>query len=203
MGWRQQVTIPQTLRSCALKLKLGLFYLVTITIFGAMTQVQADGNKSRLGLHAPNILPFVGHTLLLNGEGRRIKHFLVLYGCALYLPEPGVPYEEISKLNRPVAFRVNITFNMLPADMPLSWLLELKHAITEHEFQTLQALYGDLVAGDVVVIGYDPAKGTMVTVNDDQRLTVENGFLMRAFISLWISDDPISQELRTKLLSLR
>ena len=160
----------------------------------------SDARAGNLGLNAPKEISLSGRSLLLNGQGRETKHFLVLYGCALYVEKPGVSYRDIERPDTPVAFRIEITFDQLPPEMPEAWGHGFQRTVTAEEYEIIKTAYSKLRAGDVVLIWYQPSQGTTVLVNDKNIVTTSDDTLIKAFMSLWLEDNPSSNSLKAALL---
>lgn len=180
--------------------RAGMFAIFFLGAVCGTNVPEARSEAGTLGLSAPKTISFADRSLHLNGQGRRIQHFLVLYGCALYLERPGASLQEIKRTDTAAAFRIEITFDLLPADMPDGWVKGIQRAVTARQFEMLKTAYRNLRAGDVVLIWYEPRKGTTVVINGGERVSTTDDALFKAFMSLWLDDSPLSNSLKAALL---
>lgn len=62
------------------------------------------------------------------------------------------------------------------------------------------AAYASVEEGDRYSITWVPGKGTEFRYNDELRDTIEGEDFMRAFFGIWLSEHPLSESLRNRLL---
>lgn len=145
--------------------------------------------------------------LALAGRATRSRLFglVDIYGVALYVPQGRATIDSIRSARVPVALRVEILYNgSLPDEIPSKWREELMPELGSAQQQSLTRAYARLESGDVIEIRFAPGRGTTVSVSGT-RVLADKGFgLMAAFLSIWIGQTAVSEEIKSELLgSLR
>lgn len=149
----------------------------------------------------PEELVVAGHPLVLNGYGVRTAWLTPLYVVALYLPQRSAEVRYIQDAEVPKALRVEVAYGgSHPSDVPANWQAELYPQLTGGEITQLQQAYAGMTKGDVLLISYEPGRGTHMQLNERPLIATHGPGLMTAFLDLWIGAHPVSQDLRRLLL---
>lgn len=152
-----------------------------------------------------------GQQLVLNGAGVRTKLFMKLYVGALHLPVKKNSADEIIKDSG--AKRVSmfvladeITARDLVAS--LNSALDANHipmemALIETRLRQLNEMMlsvGVLKKGAVVTLSYEPASGTHIRINSEEKLVIKGEDFFRAVLRIWIGSRPVDGRLRDAML---
>jgi Chalcone isomerase-like len=101
----------------------------------------------------------------------------------------------------PKALRIDVGYeDDLSSRTPLDWRRELVPLLDPAATAHLRGSFAPLRRGDVVVVEYDPRKGTTVRVNDATVVSAAHHDLMAAFLDHWLGQQPVSEELKQTLL---
>lgn len=148
--------------------------------------------------------------LVLNGAGVRSKFIFDLYVTALYLSAKQTSatavladprekrialylLDEISSENLLYAFNKAIERNHTDEA-----LRAMKDEL--HEFDLIGHKMGWLKKGDVILMDYQPAIGTQITVNGSVRGTIAGSAFNNALLKIWLGEKPAQDDLKLKLL---
>lgn len=152
----------------------------------------------------------VNPKLVLNGAGIRYKFFFKIYVAALYLPE--VDNNALSILQGLPANRMmmHITYSEVPYEKLVSgWEDGFKDNTATADFAKLESrlkqfnqMFSTLHEGDVVLLDYLPEEGTRVTIKGVEKGVIKGADFNRALLSVWLGDDPVTEELKSALLGL-
>ncbi|MCB9777115.1 MAG: chalcone isomerase family protein [Alphaproteobacteria bacterium] len=146
-----------------------------------------------------------GQTLVLNGVGLREKYFVDVYVGALYLPQKTQDAEAAITLDAPKRIAMHFIYKEVTrAQMAETFHEGLeKIGATEALAPRMAKLEGWLVdahKGDVVVLDYQPGKGTTLVVNGSSKGTVEGADFMQAIWRIYLGEQPASKKLRDGML---
>ena len=153
-----------------------------------------------------------GPELVLNGAGVRHRMaFIKVYVGALYLSGKKGDAEEIIK--DPGAKRVlmHILIDEVTARdfiASLNNALAANHipaelALIESRLRELNRMMdgiGTLKKGGVVLLDYLPGKGTRITVNGEEKITIKGEDFFQALLRIWIGKKPVDGRLRDAML---
>lgn len=153
-----------------------------------------------------------GPELVLNGAGVRHKMaFFKIYVGALYLTAKGTSAEDIIK--DPGAKRVlmhviadeisakeliaslnnSLAANHIPAELAL-----IESRI--RDLNTMMYAVGSLKKGAVVLLDYIPGRGTRITVDGQEKITIKGEDFFQALLRIWIGSRPVDGRLRDAML---
>ena len=153
-----------------------------------------------------------GAPLVLNGAGVRHKlAFMKLYVGALYLPTKKTNVEEILKdagAKRIAMFVLadEISARDLVASLNNSLAanhIPLELALIEARLRQLNEMMigvGALKKGAAVTLSYEPATGTHIRINSEEKLVIKGEDFFRAMLKIWIGDKPVDGRLRDAML---
>lgn len=153
-----------------------------------------------------------GPELVLNGAG--VRHKLLtgpVYVAALYLGARKTSAEEVLADPGPKRIALHVVAEQLGAKELIASLddaISANHipaeiALFEKRLRALKRALGaagPFGRGAVVLFDFLPQRGTRVTVNDEERLSVAGEDLFRALLRVWIGRKPVDGRLRDALL---
>ena len=135
------------------------------------------------------------------GRGTRSLAFIDVYRCALYLPRRIGSIDEMMPDDVPVAIVIEVLVNDPPDEMPDRWRATLREEITDRAFKKLKRAYRQVAMHDRLVFLYRPGTGTDVILNENALFTDPGKGLMNGLLEQWLGDKPVSESLRTALMS--
>jgi len=148
--------------------------------------------------------------LVLNGAGIRYKFFFKIYIGALYLPR--LESDPLKILSAPVPNRVSmhILYGEVPGEKLVdAWLEGFNNNLEATEYAHLEQRLGQfnqmfvtLHEGDEVLLDYIPELGTRVTIKNQIKGVIKGADFNRALLSVWLGDDPVTEELKLSLLGV-
>ncbi|MGI9305653.1 MAG: chalcone isomerase family protein [Gammaproteobacteria bacterium] len=149
-----------------------------------------------------------GSALSLNGAGVRKKLFISVYIGALYVEQKSGSADEILAQTGPSRILMHFLYKKLSADKLVdAWNEGFEGNLGEAQLGALgeriaqfNALFPDVVKGDVITLDYLPGQGTRMSVNDDAKGVVEGEDFHRALLRLWLGDKPATQSLKKAML---
>jgi hypothetical protein len=180
------------------------FTMIRVFIIAACTLLVC-ASPARSDEQQPSAISLAAHTSVsLAGQARR-AHLLGavdLYEVGVYLQGATLQRAQLARPDMPKALRIDI---LAPDDLPLrlahDWRPELipqrlNAAATAH----LRGVFAPLRHGDVVLVEYAPATGTVVKVNKAVVVPKAEHDLMLAFLDHWLGQRPLSEEMKRTLL---
>jgi len=128
------------------------------------------------------------------------------YVGALYLPEPETNEQKILNLNQRKLMKLLVTANRWsPRAWTKQWQgnIAINNPSIEGELQTKLKLFtrllkSNLLAGDLIIVDYDPAMGTQVFINQQRMLESADMALFNALLATWIGKLPPSREFKNR-----
>jgi hypothetical protein len=169
------------------------------------------------GVKVPATMQSGQQSLVLNGAGSRFMAGIIdVYVIALYLPESKHTIAEVLAEDR--IKNVTIWFlTPLGVKVTSEQLLDATHKLmTENmdaaELKKLDASWKQFAAlfdaikefkkEDKLSVDYLPGKGMRVSMNGKELGSVAGADFMRAFLLVWLGDQPAQLDLKAKLLGL-
>lgn len=191
---------------------LRVFMCISLLFLMPFSMVVADESREIAGVNvAPHAsLKGVDSKLALNGAGIRYKFFFKIYVAALYLPVADNNALRILQ-NLPSSRMVMyITYAEVPYEKLVSgWVDGFKNNTTTGVFSILEPrleqfnqMFSTLHEGDVVLLDYLQEQGTRVTIKGVEKGVIKGADFNRALLSVWLGDEPVTEELKAALLSL-
>jgi|HigsolmetaAR204D_1030405.scaffolds.fasta_scaffold02026_7 hypothetical protein len=182
--------------------RIGICLLLCAVIMGWHMPVGATvADPVVAGVRLPaSIAPF-GQAMSLVGCGVRQRLWADLYVVSLYTGDTGPGPWVIGDPGLSQAVRLDIVYGgRMPDALPSDWLRRLEGTLTPDLVQAVESFYRGIQKGDAVVIAYDPQAGTLVTLNDQPIRQLPGWDLMQAMMNLWIGPNPVSADLKERLL---
>lgn len=148
--------------------------------------------------------------LKLNGAGIRYKFIFKIYVGALYLTESQDNAASILKDDKPNRIVMHFTYDEVPQKKLVNaWLEGFEDNNDKAVFDALKErlekfnqMFSDVHENDVVLLDYLPAKGTRVTIKGEEKGVIEGADFNRALLSVWLGDDPVTEELKDAMLGI-
>ena len=155
-------------------------------------------------------LPGTSQTLVLNGAGIRYKFFFKVYVGALYLPEQQQDAGKIMANDAYNRIVMHIVYDEVPkAKLVSAWQegfadnnSEGVMASIKDRLQAFNDMFTDLKQGDIVLLDYLPGTGTRVNIKGQELGVIAGADFNRALLSVWLGDEPVTEELKEALLGL-
>lgn len=183
--------------------------LALIFCFGlnAFSQKQFEIN----GVIVPRNIEFKGHKLELNGFGTRSKLWFDVYVQALYLTTLSQDAKAICESETEMGIRIQIISSMVTSKK-LSKALNkgLEKSVGENNIpkiktqaDQLEKLIGREITkeGDAFNLIYNPADLSIwVYKNDKLEGKIVGSEFKKAFFGIWLSDNPVDEDLKNDLL---
>lgn len=152
-----------------------------------------------------------GVTLKLNGAGVRSKLFMDIYIAQLYLEKPASKVDAIVADSGRKRVVMHFLYNEVGKDKLIeAWNDGFKDNNSPAELGKLQdrinqfnGLFVDAKKGDVIVLDYNPASGTSVTIKGEKRGVIAGADFNAALLKIWLGEKPVNDTLKEKLLGLK
>mgnify|MGYP006285437007 FL=1 len=137
-----------------------------------------------------------------------LKHLVVIkaYVGGLYLPAPVSPGNVLSA-DIPKALVLHYFHRIPAADFAEATTAVIRENVSDAVFRELEPridqmnmLYRDVNPGDEYRAAYIPGVGTSLARNGETLGTVPGSNFARAYFSIWLGENPISESFRDRLL---
>ena len=146
----------------------------------------------------------VGYTpLTLAAEGSRTDQLggEALYTVAVYAEARLLDLAHLAKADTAKALRIEVVSDDDPFN-PLTrpWRRELVPRLDRAAAAQLLAITAPVRKGDVLLVEYEPGKGTTILGNRLTAVSRAPHGLMVAFLDQWLGQRPVSEDLKRTLL---
>jgi len=156
----------------------------------------------------PPVLQREGEPLLLNGTGVRTKLFLKLYVAGLYLQEKNKGAIQIIESDTPMVIRLHIVSSMITEEKMSKATEEGFHKSTRGKIDPIRTRMNQFISvfragiekGDIFDMHYEPGTGVKVYRNGQRKVTIEGLDFKKALFGIWLSEDPVQEDLKTDML---
>ena len=147
-------------------------------------------------------------TLTLNGAGVRSKFFLDLYIGALYLNAKSSDADTVIAADEAMTIRLYITSSLIDGEKMSAATLDgfVKStggnlAPIQKEVDSLISAFRDAVEDkDVFDLQYVPGQGVSVIRNGEVKVVVPGLAFKQALFGIWLSEDPVQDDLKEDML---
>jgi hypothetical protein len=149
-------------------------------------------------------------TLSLNGAGTRTKVIIDIYVAALYLGKKTQKAEDVLSDTGSKRMALHMLYGMSSEKLldAFKKALEANHSAAElsaldvqlKKFYAIFAAVSAINKGDVILLDYQAATGTRVTINGIERGVVEGAEVNRALLKIWLGSKPVEEDLKKDLL---
>jgi hypothetical protein len=187
------------------------FLAITLIISALSSDVKAQKQIVFEGVTIPRTITFQNSTLTLNGAGSRSKMWVEVYIQALYLSQLSQDAKEIIEGNTEMAIRIEITSALVSSGKLTRAMNSGFEKSAGDKLKTLQPkielfktyLAEDIKNGDVFELTYSPNDNSVFVFKNKVLKGKVDGFdFKRALFGIWLSDNPIDEELKKSLLGL-
>lgn len=160
------------------------------------------------GVELPDNLSVTEQPLALNGAGVRSKFFMDIYVAGLYLPAKEQAAQSIIEQDKPMGLRLHVTSGLLSAEKMQSATLEGFEKSTNGNLAPIQesvdvfidSLKDEIAENDVFEFIYAPKQGVAVYKNGELKTQVPGLEFKQALFGIWLSDEPVQDDLKQGLL---
>jgi len=152
-----------------------------------------------------------GPKLKLKGAAVQRRAQQAIYVGGLYLQNDAKNAEEIladAQAKRFVLYCEQSTIK--PDALIRAFNLGITVNHSEEELRSLKPMLAqfnklwqsEIIEGDEVWIDYIPEKGTVVTINGEQKGVIPGLKFYRAFLKTWLGDKPLNPQMKKQLLGI-
>lgn len=183
-------------------------FITVVLVFITFT---SDAQITLNGVTLPAELSFNAQMLELNGGGIRSKYFFDLYTAGLYLEQKSKDANAIVEADEMMAIHLEVTSSLITSDRMADAIKEGFEKSTDGNTAFVQDRIDELLKtfsneainlSDVFDIVYVPDLGTQTYKNGLLKSTIAGLDFKLALFGIWLSDDPVSSELKQGLLGL-
>ena len=162
----------------------------------------------------PDVLPATKNRpeMHINGAALRELYLLIRsYVGALYLEHPTQDAEEAlnSETHKRMVFHVLLKkvgarriANALQEALVVNVTPEQHEELREEIDQMLSYFDGKMHEGEEAYFDYIPGKGTLVTINGEEKGLIKGKLFFRSLLSIWIGENPVGREFKEEILGL-
>lgn len=163
------------------------------------------------GVKIEDTATVAGKNLVLNGAGARIKAVFKVYALGMYVTEKKTTTAEVLAQSGPKRFKIVFLRELSSDEFGQAFLTGINKNLEKDEktkFVNQITTFGDLFSevevvkkGDVLIGDYNPAVGTVITLNGKQLGSAlpDVGFY-NAILRIWIGANPADNLLKSALL---
>lgn len=136
------------------------------------------------------------------GQARRLRWLGLdeLYVVTIYVDGSLRDTAHMVSPDTPKALRIDIRHEDDIRRAAVDWRPELVPRLPASDAAHLRGTFAPLRRGDVVLVRYQPRRGTTVLVNSATAVSGADHDLMAAFLDHWIGQQPVSDEVKQALL---
>ncbi|MFC3148814.1 chalcone isomerase family protein [Piscinibacterium candidicorallinum] len=162
------------------------------------------------GVKIPDQVTVAGQSLTLNGAGVRSRFGFKVYVGGLYLPRKSGNANEV--LNMKGAKRVHLTLlrEISSKDLGEAFLKGVRDNLSPEELQkvsTQLVQFGQVFAtipsgkpGDVIVVDFNPSRGTVVNSMGKEQAAIPGEDFYEALLKIWLGNKPVQADLKDAML---
>ena len=170
-----------------------------------MPAVQA---KEVNGVEVADSIEVAAKALTLNGAGVRSKFFIDLYVGALYLNAKSRDSASVIAADEAMTIRLYITSSLIDGEKMSAATLDGFVKSTGGNLEPIQKEVDSLINAfrdavedkDVFDLQYVPGEGVSVIRNGDVKATVPGLAFKQALFGIWLSEDPVQDDLKEDML---
>lgn len=192
-----------------IKIKKGILMLRILASFIiGMALMPLSQAKEINDIEIADSIQVAEQSLALNGAGIRSKFFLNLYVGALYLNEKSTDAEKLISADEAMTIRLYITSSLIDGEKMSEATLDgfVKStggnlAPIQKEVELLIGAFRDAVEdNDVFDLQYLPGTGVSVLRNGETKVVVPGLAFKQALFGIWLSEDPVQDDLKEGML---
>lgn len=160
------------------------------------------------GIKLNNTMTYGAIKMPLNGAGIREKYWLNMYVGSLYVKTKTTDPSAIINANEAMAIQINIISSMITPSRMEESITEGFEKSTKGKTEAIKTRIEELKSvfregikvGDVFVLLYDPTQGTRVYKNGKVMRVIQGLDFKKALFGIWLSDDPVQDDLKEAML---
>ncbi len=153
-------------------------------------------------------LPGSDVNLQLNGMGYRTKFIFNIYVGALYTEKKVSSRDAVQALTGPKRIVMHMVYDEVSQKkMANAWNEGFEENNSTAALSKLRSrldtfirYFPDLKEGDVVLLDYDPASGTRVTINGSEKGVIQGADFYAALLDVWLGEEPADDDLKEAML---
>jgi len=146
--------------------------------------------------------------LQLNGMGYRTKFVFNLYVGGLYTETKVDSRDAVQALKGPKRVLMHMVYDEIShKKMADAWREGFEENSSDEQFSKLElrlstfiSYFPDLKEGDVVLLDYVPATGTVVSFNGEAKAAIEGVDFYSALLDVWLGEEPADDDLKEAML---
>ncbi|MDQ2069662.1 chalcone isomerase family protein [Natronospira bacteriovora] len=192
-----------------LGLLAALTFSASVMAQEAVPATEADREVMVEGIGIPAHVTVGGTELGLNGTGIRRAFFRNFYVGALYLTEPMSSLSEIVSRNETNRIALHFIRDVSISRMrgALDDGFENNTPAEEREafsgeIEAFKSFFEPPTQGDRIDIDFDPERGTIVTINGEEKGVIENTDFHVAVLRIFLGENPADNNLRDGMLGV-
>lgn len=144
--------------------------------------------------------PAAAQDLVKIADVKRNILFFDMYRVAVFAPEPVAAPGRLYEQAEPLALELTCLYGGgMPDTLPKDWQRAILPRLSDQEEAALEKAFATLGKGDVVRIAFEPQSGTTIAVKGQTVVRQDGRRLLDGFLDLWLTDHPISNDLRKAL----
>ena len=146
--------------------------------------------------------------LQLNGMGYRTKFVFNVYVAALYTETRAGSRDAVQTLKGPKRVLMHMVHDEVSQKkMAAAWTEGFEENNSDEQYKKLESrlntfisYFPDLKKGDVVLLDYIPAVGTLVSFNGESKTVIEGADFYAALLDVWLGEEPADDDLKDAML---
>ena len=146
--------------------------------------------------------------LQLNGMGYRTKFVFNVYVAALYTETKADSRDAVQALKGPKRVLLHMVRDEVSQKkMAAAWREGFEENNSDEQFKILESrlnafisYFPDLKKGDVVLLDYIPAVGTVAFFNGESKTAIEGADFYAALLDVWLGEEPADDDLKDAML---
>lgn len=146
--------------------------------------------------------------LQLNGMGYRTKFVFNIYVGGLYTETKADSRDAVQALKGPKRVLMHMTYDEVSHEkMADAWREGFEENASDEQFKKLESrlstfisYFPDLKEGDVVLLDYIPATGTVISFNGEAKAVIEGADFYSALLDVWLGEEPVDDDLKEAML---
>ncbi len=159
-------------------------------------------------VNLPEQITLANTALQLNGAGIRTKFVFNIYVGTLYLPQKASAAKQILAMNGAKRVGMHILYSEIDKEKLINgWHEGFENNLDNKQFEALKPrlqqfnnLFVTVKKGDVIYLDFIPGKGTVVTINNKTRGTVQGDDFYTALLKVWLGEEPADDDLKAAML---
>jgi hypothetical protein len=160
---------------------------------------------SLAGVSLPDTATVAGQTLLLNGLGLREKYFIDVYVGGLYLPSKTSDANQAITSDVPKRIVMHFIYDDVSRDKLAETFIEgldkyPQYAQARPKMEQCLSYLTEVTSGDQIVLDYEPAMGTTITIKGQAQPPIEGRDFMELIWSLFIGSKPATEKLKAGMM---